>query len=109
MFIELNDKDAYCAHGNARDVGDVGDFGAKMDMHQLKVTPGWDMRFKGCSGYGSLKALKAGNIPLTKLAMLSRLAEQWLQTKTKRVMIRYGHTTASASSLLVSLCILCFR
>ncbi len=38
VFIESNDKDAYCAHEDARDARDVEDIGAFMNMHQLKVT-----------------------------------------------------------------------
>jgi len=38
VFIEPNDKGAYCAHGDARDARNVGDIGAFMNMHQLKVT-----------------------------------------------------------------------
>jgi len=38
MFIELNDKDAYCVYENARDAKDVKNIDAFMNMHQLKVT-----------------------------------------------------------------------
>jgi len=38
VFIELNDKDAYCAYENARNVKDVENIDAFMNMHQLKVT-----------------------------------------------------------------------
>ncbi len=38
MFIKSNDKDVYCAHKNAKDVKDVENIDAFMNMHQLKVT-----------------------------------------------------------------------
>jgi len=38
VFIELNDKDAYCAHENARNARDVENINAFINMHQLKVT-----------------------------------------------------------------------
>ncbi len=38
MFIELNDKGAYCAYENARNAKDVKNIDAFMNMHQLKVT-----------------------------------------------------------------------
>ena len=38
MFIELNDKDAYCAHENARDAKNVENIDALINMSQLKVT-----------------------------------------------------------------------
>jgi len=38
MFIELNDKDAYCAYENARNARNVKNIDAFMNMHQLKVT-----------------------------------------------------------------------
>jgi len=38
VFIELNDKDAYCAHENARNARNVKNIDAFMNMHQLKVT-----------------------------------------------------------------------
>ncbi len=36
VFIELNDKDAYCAHENVKDVRNVENIDAFMNMHQLK-------------------------------------------------------------------------
>ncbi len=38
MFIELNNKDAYCAHENAKNAKDVENIDAFMNMSQLKVT-----------------------------------------------------------------------
>ncbi len=38
VFIELNDKDAYCAHENVRNARNVEDINAFMNMSQLKVT-----------------------------------------------------------------------
>ena len=38
MFIELNDKDAYCTHENARNAKNVENIDAFMNMFQLKVT-----------------------------------------------------------------------
>jgi len=38
VFIELNNKDAYCAHENAKDAKDVENIDAFMNMHELKVT-----------------------------------------------------------------------
>ncbi len=38
MFIESNDKDAYCAHKNAKNVKNVENIDAFMNMSQLKVT-----------------------------------------------------------------------
>ncbi len=38
MFIELNDKDAYCAHKNAKNAKNVENINAFMNMFQLKVT-----------------------------------------------------------------------
>jgi len=38
VFIESNDKDAYCAYENARNARDVENIDAFMNMHQLKVT-----------------------------------------------------------------------
>ncbi len=38
MFIKLNNKDAYCAHKNARNVKNDENIDAFMNMHQLKVT-----------------------------------------------------------------------
>ncbi len=44
VFIELNDKDAYCAHENARNARNVENIDAFMNMFQLKVTQIWNMR-----------------------------------------------------------------
>jgi len=38
VFIESNDKDAYCAHENAKDARNVENIDAFMNMSQLKVT-----------------------------------------------------------------------
>ena len=38
MFIESNDKGAYCAHENARNARNVENIDAFMNMSQLKVT-----------------------------------------------------------------------
>jgi len=38
VFIESNDKDAYCAHKNAKDARNVENIDAFMNMSQLKVT-----------------------------------------------------------------------
>jgi len=69
VFIETNDKGAYCAHEDARDARDVGDIDAFMDMPQLKVTQIWDMRLNGYSEYWPLKALKSVTATLYKLRM----------------------------------------
>jgi len=70
VFIEPNDKGAYCAHRHSRDVDAFMSVGAFMDMPQLKSANIWDMRFNGCSGYGPLKALKPVPATLYKLPML---------------------------------------
>ncbi len=69
MFVEPNDKGAYCAHRSSRDVDVFMDIDAFMDMPQLKVTQIWDMRLNGYSGYWSLKALKSVTATLYKLRM----------------------------------------
>jgi len=69
VFIELNDKDAYCAHENAKDAKNVENIDAFMNMSQLKVTQIWDMRLNEYSKYWSLKALKSVTIILYKLRM----------------------------------------
>jgi len=38
IFIELNDKGAYCAYENARNAKNVENIDAFKNMHQLKVT-----------------------------------------------------------------------
>ncbi len=38
MFIELNNKGAYCAHENAKNARNVENIDAFMNMSQLKVT-----------------------------------------------------------------------
>jgi len=38
VFIELNNKDAYYAHKNARNAKDVENIDAFMNISQLKVT-----------------------------------------------------------------------
>ncbi len=69
MFIELNDKDAYCAHENARNVRNVENIDAFMNMHQLKVTQIWDMKLNKYLRYWLLKALKSVSVTLYKLQM----------------------------------------
>jgi hypothetical protein len=66
MFVEPNDKGAYCAHMNFMN---VRDFSAFMNMHQLKVTQIWNMRLNGYLGYWPLKALKSVSATLHKLQM----------------------------------------
>jgi len=67
VFIESNDKGAYCAHENARNARNVENIDAFMNMSQLKVTQIWDMRLNGYSGYWPLKALKSVSATLYKL------------------------------------------
>ncbi len=69
MFIELNNKDAYCAYENARNAKDVENIDAFMNMHQLKVTQIWDMRLNEYLIYWSLKVLKSVSVTLYKLQM----------------------------------------
>ncbi len=69
MFIELNDKDAYCAHKNAKNVKNIENIDAFMNMSQLKVTQIWNMRLNEYSRYWSLKALKSVTVTLYKLQM----------------------------------------
>ncbi len=69
MFIELNNKDAYCAHENARNARNVENIDAFMNMHQLKVTQIWDMRLNEYLKYWSLKVLKSVSVTLYKLLM----------------------------------------
>ncbi len=73
VFIELNDKDAYCAHENARNARNVKNIDAFMNMHQLKVTQIWDMKLNEYLRYWSLKALKSVSITLYKLQMIESL------------------------------------
>ncbi len=76
MFIKLNDKNAYCAHENARDARNVENIDAFMNMHQLKVMQIWDMRLNEYLRYRSLKALKSVSVTLYKLQM-SVLLSKW--------------------------------
>jgi len=69
MFIESNDKDAYCAHRSFKDVDVFMNIDAFMNMFQLKVTQIWDMRLNEYSKYWSLKALKSVTVTLYKLRM----------------------------------------
>ncbi len=69
MFIKSNDKDAYCAHENARDARNVENIDAFMNMSQLKVTQIWNMRLNEYSRYWSLEALKSVSVTLYKLRM----------------------------------------
>ncbi len=75
MFIELNDKDAYCAHENARNAKDVENIDAFMNMSQLKVTQIWNMRLNKYSEYWLLKALKSVSVTLYKLRMMRMIRE----------------------------------
>jgi len=75
MFIELNDKDAYCAHENVRNVKDVENIDAFMNMSQLKVTQIWNMRLNKYSEYWLLKALKSVSVILYKLQMMRMIRE----------------------------------
>ena len=73
VFIELNDKDAYCAHENARNarnVENIENIDAFMNMSQLKVTQIWNIRLNEYLKYWSLKALKSVTVTLYKLRML---------------------------------------
>jgi len=70
VFIESNDKGAYCAHENARNVKDVENIDAFMNMSQLKVTQIWNMRLNEYLKYWSLKALKSVTVTLYKLRKL---------------------------------------
>ena len=69
VFIELNDKDAYCAHKNAKDARNVENIDAFMNMSQLKVTQIWNIRLNKYLKYWSLKALKFVTVTLYKLQM----------------------------------------
>jgi len=69
VFIESNNKDAYCAHENARNARNVENIDAFMNMSQLKVTQIWDMRLNEYLKYWSLKALKSVSVTLYKLRM----------------------------------------
>ncbi len=69
MFIKSNDKDAYCAHKNAKDARNVENIDAFMNMSQLKVTQIWNMRLNEYSRYWLLKALKSVTVTLYKLQM----------------------------------------
>ncbi len=69
MFIELNDKDAYCVHENARNVKNIENIDAFMNMFQLKVMQIWNMKLNEYLKYWSLKALKSVTVTLYKLWM----------------------------------------
>ncbi len=69
VFIELNNKDAYCAHENAKNVRNVKNIDAFMNMSQLKVTQIWDIRLNEYLKYWSLKALKSVTVTFYKLQM----------------------------------------
>ena len=80
IFIELNDKDAYCAYENARNVENIENIDAFMNMSQLKVTQIWNMRLNEYSRYWSLKALKAlksVTVTLYKLQMCYEMLTSW--------------------------------
>jgi len=69
VFIELNDKDAYCVHENARNVKNIENIDAFMNMFQLKVMQIWNMKLNEYLKYWSLKALKSVTVTLYKLWM----------------------------------------
>ncbi len=69
MFVELNDKDAYCAHRSFKDVDIFMNIDTFMNIFQLKVTQIWNMRLNEYSRYWSLKALKSVTVTLYKLRM----------------------------------------
>jgi len=70
IFVESNDKDAYCVHRSSKDVDVFMNIDAFMNMSQLKVTQIWNMRLNEYSKYWSLKALKSVTVTLYKLQML---------------------------------------
>ncbi len=88
MFIELNDKDAYCAHENARNARNVENIDAFMNMSQLKVTQIWDMRLNEYLKYWSLKALKSITVTLYKLQMMKE--NEYLAWKNWKRKKRYN-------------------
>ncbi len=51
IFVELNNKDAYCAHRSSKNVNIFMNIDAFMNMSQLKVTQIWDMRLNEYSKY----------------------------------------------------------
>ncbi len=69
VFVESNNKDAYCAHRSSKDVDIFMNIDAFMNMSQLKVTQIWDMRLNEYLKYWSLKALKSVTVTLYKLRM----------------------------------------
>ncbi len=69
VFIESNDKDAYCAHRSFKDVDVFMNIDAFMNMSQLKVTQIWNMRLNEYLKYWSLKALKSVTVTFYKLRM----------------------------------------
>ncbi len=69
IFVESNDKDAYCAHKSFKDVNVFINIDAFMNMSQLKMTQIWDMRLNEYLKYWSLKALKSVTVTLYKLRM----------------------------------------
>ncbi len=69
MFIELNDKDAYCAHEDAKNAKNVENINTFMNMSQLKMTQMWNMRLNEYLKYWLLKALKSVTITFYKLQM----------------------------------------
>ncbi len=76
VFIELNDKDAYCAHKNAKDAKNVENIDAFMNMSQLKMTQIWDMRLNKYLKYWSLKVLKSVTVTLYKLRMYDHINDE---------------------------------
>ena len=76
VFIELNNKDAYCAYEDARNARDVENIDAFMNMSQLKVTQIWNIRLNKYSKYWSLKALKCVIVILYKLRMYSKILKE---------------------------------
>ncbi len=76
MFIESNNKDAYCAHMNFMNVRNSMNsrkFNAFMNISQLNSKQIWDMRLNKYLRYESLKALKSVSVILYKLSMYMHL------------------------------------
>ncbi len=69
IFVELNNKDAYCAHRSSRNVDVFMNIDAFMNMSQLKVTQIWNIRLNEYLRYWSLKTLKSVTVTLYKLQM----------------------------------------
>ncbi len=70
MFIELNDKDAYCTHKSVKNINVFMNINTFMNMSQLKVTQIWNIRLNEYLKYWSLKVLKSVTITFYKLQMM---------------------------------------